>query len=434
MPAPATSEKLQDELLSAFDRALKAECNKQPSLLIAFSGGLDSHVLLVIATQWCALNPHASLRAITIDHGLQADSAAWVDHSAAVCRKLGVNFDSVQVVVDSDSGLSPEEAARNARYQALSSSLREGEYLLSGHHADDQAETLLLQLLRGAGVRGLSAMPARKVFGRGLHLRPLLLISRESLQQFARQQRLQWIEDPSNDDNKFDRNLLRNSVLPVLRERWPAMARNLSRSAGHCAEAALLNRTLAMTDLGEAIEHPVIPLAILDPLSEPQRKNALRVWIEHHGYQPPSSAQLTRVISDLVYAARDSTGQVSFGLAQIRRYSGRLFLADRGQFEAPVPFDYHWNRHDGPLYISETQRTLRADEIDLPWLTDNQQLRVRNRAGGERLRLRGHAHSKSVKTLLQQNGIPPWERSRLPFIYVDNILVGIVGVGFSAQP
>lgn len=429
---------LQNQLRARFDQVISRHCTADnianPALVVGFSGGLDSHVLLVVAARWCTEHPGASLRAVTIDHGLQKDSALWSQHCAGVCKQLGVAFQGLTVDVDSGSGLSPEEAARNARYQALTSSLSFGDYLLTAHHADDQAETVLLQLLRGGGVRGLAAMPEKRGRGCGFQIRPFLAVERESLYKLACQLDLQWIEDPSNADEKFDRNYLRNSVMPLLRARWPAMAVNLCRSASHCSKAALLNRELAAVDLGADSAQQVLPLSTLKDLDQLRRKNAMRVWVEQHGYQPPSTAQLERIDADLVCGAAQSAGHVSFGRAQIRRYSNQLYLAERNCFENTQSFSYAWSNRRQDLIISETGQVLSSADLDLPWLPDDELLLVRNRAGGERIRLQGHKNSTSVKGLLQQNRIPPWQRNRLPMIYWNDCLIGIVGIGFSARP
>ncbi len=432
------AEKDQLKLLAELDAVISSACQQDntssPELVVAYSGGLDSHMLLAVAALWVSQKPSASLRAVYIDHGLQKESLLWSKHCAKVCTDLGVPFQSISVAINKTAGLSPEDAARNARYLALSHCLASGGYLLTAHHADDQAETLLLQLLRGAGVRGLSSMPERRALGKGFQLRPFLSVARETLLKCATALKLEWVEDPSNRENRFDRNLLRNTVLPLLQERWPAVATSISRSASHCAESALLNRQLALADLGGLVEVPVLPLETLLGLTLSRRKNAIRVWVEQHGFQPPSTAQLERINSNLVLASAESAGEVSFGAAQIRRYATDLYLANRQDFADVQPFWYEWKDIEIPLYIPETGQTLEAIDLELPWLESNHALQVRSRQGGERIRLNGHKQSKSVKALLQQNGVPPWERNRLPFLYLGDYLIGVIGIGFSAAP
>ncbi len=406
----------------------------RPGLVIAYSGGLDSHVLLNTAVHWRRQHPRASVRAIYIDHGLQAPSADWALHCEAVCEAAGVLFSNIKVDVPVGNDQSPEEAARKARYLALEQHLEAGECLLTAHHADDQAETLMLQLMRGAGVRGLAAMPERRSMGEGFHLRPFLDVTRATLLRVAQHWKLRWVEDPSNLENRYSRNLLRNSIMPLLKERWPATAVNLSRSASHCAEAAELNRQLAKMDLDQSVCDKTLPVELLSGLSWLRRKNALRYWIEHHGFQPPSTAQLERIDCDLIFAAAESSGQVSFGRAQIRRYRTHMYLAVRENFAQTPPFNYVWRDRQTDLLIAETGDTLKAAQLNLPWLKDDQPVTICSRSGGERIRLTGRLQSHSVKSLLQQKGIPPWQRNRLPFVYVDDQLVGVIGIGFSDKP
>ena len=207
---------------------------------LAYSGGCDSHVLVHAAAQLRAVVAERIFHVVHVDHGLQTASAEWARHCAAVCEELALPFTLLRVDARGSLGESPEAAARHARYRALASLMQAGDCLLTAHHQDDQAETLLLQLLRGGGPHGLAAMPALSPFAAGMHARPMLTFSREELRRYAQRHALQWIDDPSNADSGFDRNYLRNSVMPVLRERWPAVARVLARGAGHQAEAAQL--------------------------------------------------------------------------------------------------------------------------------------------------------------------------------------------------
>jgi len=330
-----TEKQLHAHFAKTLGRHLSPGSN--PRLVIAYSGGLDSHVLLLAASYWVKQCPSASIRAVYIDHGLQAPSADWAIHCESVCEAASVGFRNVKVQVSSGNDQSPEEAARLARYSAFEQNLVSGEILLTAHHADDQSETLMLQLMRGAGVRGLAAMPERRLIGQGVHLRPFLDITRATLLRLAQHWNLRWVEDPTNRENRYNRNLLRNTIMPLLHERWPATAVSLSRSASHCAEAAELNRQLALIDLQQSVADSTLAIDLLNALSLVRRKNALRYWIELHGFQPPSAAQLERIDKDLIYAAPESSGRVSFGRAEIRRYQTRLYLAEREFFEGEYP-------------------------------------------------------------------------------------------------
>ncbi|MCB1775924.1 MAG: tRNA lysidine(34) synthetase TilS, partial [Candidatus Competibacteraceae bacterium] len=245
--------------MARIDRHLSRLLTAHPHtrLVIGYSGGVDSHVLLhVLATQQ-ALGLARTVEAIYIDHGLHAVSAVWGEHCAAVCRDLNLPFRVLKIDAGPMPGESPEAAARRARYAALAAELGPDSALLTAHHRDDQAETLLLQLLRGAGPHGLAAMPEAARLGEGWLLRPFLDVDRAELLVYARERRLCWIEDASNADTGFNRNYLRHQVLPVLRARWPAVNRTLSRSARLCAETATGLDEEAAADLARvATEHP----------------------------------------------------------------------------------------------------------------------------------------------------------------------------------
>ncbi len=422
--------------------------SKIPSLLIALSGGVDSVVLLSLAAA-LRTSSQCAVRAIYIDHGLQHQSAQWGDFCSSFCASLDVEFASVAVTVDLQSGLSPEAAARDVRYDALCEQLQPGEYLCTAHHADDQAETLLLQLFRGAGVSGLASMPELRKFGEGYLLRPLLHCSRADILRYASDYALHWCEDPSNTDLNYDRNYLRNELLPSVAQRWPQVLSNISRSASHCAETMELLRNLAELDLvdtgadsgagsgmhtgADASAAGSLPLSVvhLKTLSEARKKNLLRYWIGHHGFQNPSANQLQQILNDLVSTDDEGAqGRINFGAAQIARYQETLFIAERDSFEPLADFEYHWEDTSVPLVIPELNWRLDVSSQQNLKAYAGQPLRVRNRRGGERWRPDPAGHSFSVKSLLQQRRIPPWQRSRIVLVFCDDKLVDICGPGF----
>ena len=399
-----------------------------PSFIVAYSGGLDSHVLLCAVQRFSTEHDNCRLRAIYVDHGLQKSSEAWGLHCERECKKLNVDYSVQKVFIDNDSSVSPEQAARNARYGALAGQMTEGDILLTAHHADDQAETLLLQLMRGAGVRGLASMPRCKSFASGAHARPLLSVRHQQLQEAAVALELEWVEDTSNHDTRFDRNFIRHKLLPTLKSRWPAAATSVSRAAGHCAEAASLLRDLAAIDVD--ITAPVVRLNELTSLTGMRRRNVLRQWIEHHGFVPPSQIKLQHIERDLIMAAPDSAGQVQFGSAQIVRHRQLLYIGEQAFFRPARSFVYQWSDMVQPLLIKETGQQLTRADIPLPWADGSVMLEVKSRQGGEKIKLSDRMHTQSVKSLLQQLGQPPWQRSRVPLVWCDDRLIGIVGVGF----
>jgi tRNA(Ile)-lysidine synthase len=406
--------------------------------VLAYSGGLDSHVLLHLLHH-LARHP---LRAIHVHHGLQAKADDWAAHCTEVCREMQVPLDLIHVDVRADKGQSPEEAARTARYRALRERLGEGEILLTAHHADDQAETLLLQLLRGAGLHGLAAMPERAGFGRGLLVRPLLNFSRAALQEYATVHKLSWVEDTSNADESYDRNFLRRQVMPLLRQRWPAAPEVLARSAAHCAEAAhilderageLLQSVMSSCRQGVpasmakegAIRY--CPIAPLLELAESDRRLVLRAWLRANGFRMPSAHLLERVLREAIPARQDRTPCLKWSEGEIRRYRDRLYL-----LKPLTPVPPHWHtpwRGDAPLPLPDG-RTLHAVREKGPGIAPQfwrpQAIEARYRQGGERCRIFGRAGTHELKKLLQEAGLPPWERERLPLVYIDD---GLAAVG-----
>lgn len=405
--------------------AAMAQLDARPGVrcfVIGYSGGMDSHVLLHRLA-----NPHDRRRALTalyVDHGLQAASVAWGEHCASVCRALNAPFRVVKINARPASGESPEAAARRARYTALAAELGSDSALLTAHHRDDQAETLLLQLLRGAGPHGLAAMPAAARLGQGWLLRPLLNVDRAELLAYAGAHGLQWIEDASNTDTGFDRNYLRHRVLPLLRERWPAANRTLARSAQLCAETAGWLDEQAAADLASATPERPDGLSIpaLRALSERRQRHLLRYWLRQLRLPIPDARQLRQLLHDALTAAADRNPCVRWPGAEVRRYREALYATSplqlhdirqsfiwRADAEGWPPLDLPGV---GQLRMQETVGAgLRSEALARGLLI------VQFRQGGERFRPAGRSHSQELKKLLQQAGIPPWERERLPLVY-----------------
>lgn len=429
---PDSGVSLEARFLNVLERATSS-IEQPPDLLIALSGGIDSVVLLSLTAKLKTQN-RCDVRAVYIDHGLQSESAAWAEHCARCCKSLSVGFESIAVEVDLQSGLSPEAAARDARYGALKKVLHQGEYLCTAHHADDQAETLLLQLFRGAGVNGLAAMPEVCKFGVGYLLRPLLQTSQCEITTYAETHGLTWCEDPSNSDLRYDRNYLRHELLPGLEKRWPQVTQRIARSAAHCAEALTLSSELAVLDLqsaGRAVtEKNQLSVSLLHSLGAVRRKNLVRHWVSAQGYQTPSTVQLQQLLSDLVEASSERHGRVSFGDAEVARYQDDLYIGRRGAFDLLPDFEYQWLRSDAPLFIQELNWQLDANSRNNLKPFIGKPLTVRNRRGGERWRPDPSGHSVSVKSLLQQHRVPPWLRSRILLVFHDDVLIDICGPGF----
>ncbi|MDP5291634.1 tRNA lysidine(34) synthetase TilS [Oceanimonas sp. CHS3-5] len=404
-------------------------------LYVAYSGGLDSTVLLALTAR-LATEQQRELVALHVHHGLQAVAEAWPAHCRQVAERLGVPFRVLRVKVDTGPRVSTEAAARNARYAALAAELPAGAALLTGHHLDDQAETLLLALKRGAGIKGLAAMPASKPLGRGVQLRPLLQLSRNELESFATEQGLSWVEDPSNADNRFDRNFLRNDILPRLLAQWPAFARTASRSAELCAEQLELAQALAEQDLRE-LETPANGLSIagLEQLGPARRNNALRHWLSKRGLHL-SRSQLEVAWTELALARADADPVLDIGGKTLRRYQQHLYVPELK--EQPVALALIEPEQWEDLGVGRLRmRRDRGEAVirgDLPL----NELHIAFGVTGLRAQPVGRSGSRPLKKLWQEYGVPPWQRPRVPLLMHKDKLVAAVGLfvcaDYAAEP
>jgi tRNA(Ile)-lysidine synthase len=388
------------------------------TLRVAYSGGRDSHALLHwLASEREAFAAH-HLRAVHVDHGLNVDSARWAAHCAAVCAALDVPLDVHRVDARAAPGESVEAAARAARYAALASDMQDGDLLLTAHHQADQAETVLLALLRGAGLAGTAAMPAQRRFGLGWLLRPLLDFPAGHVARYAEEHGLVWVEDPSNRDARFDRNFLRTQALPLLARRWPAAATTLARHAAHAADAQALLDEIATADGADAAQLTVAQLAAL---SSTRQRNLLRAWLNRHGATAPSTARLDEVVRQALTAGADRLPCVAFGDHAVRVWRGRLHLTPRQLPPAPAPAPLRW-RIDAPLDLAGVGRLwaepVRGAGLRLALLGEPPALDVRFRAdvGGD-----------SVRKRLQELAVPPWQRAHWPLLFRGDRLLLIAG-------
>ena len=398
---------------------------------IAYSGGLDSHVLVHLCAHiQSAKRLPSSFLAVHIHHGLQPQADAWAGHCRRVCANLNIQFLEIRVDARPQPGQSPEEAARNARYRAFRSVMHKGDVLLTAQHQDDQAETVLLQLMRGAGLAGIAAMPLQANFAPGLLLRPLLQYSRDSLRSYALAHRLDWVEDPSNRELGYDRNFIRQSVLPLLAGRWPGIGKVLGRTASHCAEALQHLEDLA-EELYQASVHTdghTLRIDTLKTYKAADQRLVLRYWLKHEGFRMPTAAILQRILNEVLSAGEDRTPLVSWSEGEIRRYRDQLFVM------RPLPSPDNsqsmvWNGRDaldlphGNGQLSVIRVTESKGIAQSRW--DCAKILVRYRQGGESCTLPGRHGTHSLKKLFQECGIPPWERNRMPLIILDGQLAAI---------
>ena len=394
---------------------------------VAYSGGLDSHVLL---HGMAALREYllpAQVCAVHVNHGLHGDASVWAEHCRGVCSDLDVPLTQRAVDATPARGESPEAAARRARYQAVASVMAPGDVALTAHHRDDQAETLLLHLLRGSGPHGLAAMPHCRPFRAGWLARPLLAFSRQVLRQYAEAGALSWVEDPGNHEDRFERNFLRNEIMPALKLRWPALGHVLARAAAHQAEAARLLDSLADRDLDEV--RGAVPGRLrmdrLLGLSPERQRNVLRRWIAALDLPLPTTAHLDRVLQDALGAEPDRTPLVRWEGAEVRRYRDVLYAMPP---LPPPPTDetLPWPAGE-TLYLPDGRLSAEGclgQGIKVSaWAAGAAEVRFRD--GGERCRPAGRGNSRSLKNLLQEQGVPPWVRPRLPLVYVQGELAAV---------
>lgn len=401
-----------------------APWREAPVWHVGFSGGLDSTVLLHALATLSRQQHLPFLNAIHVHHGLQAAADAWPAHCRVVCEALGIPLQVVHVEVA--KGASLERAAREARYAAFTDALGEGELLLTGQHRDDQAETVLFRLLRGAGVRGLAAIASQRKLGRGVLARPLLDMSRAELERYARLHDLSWIEDPSNGDQHHARNFLRNRIMPLLSERWPQAGLSMARTAAHLREAQELLDQLADEDLRAAcpgtpwamLGLPVLSLAPLAELSPARQRNALRHWL----------AAFTRLPDTDHWAGWESlrdageAAQPVWALADggLHRAEGHLWwLPD--SWSTPARLAMPWSAPQSALALPGNGHVTLSGDIP------QGALEVRYRVGGEILSVPGRGR-RDLKRLLNERGVPSFVRGRLPLLHAGGQLVAVAGI------
>jgi len=416
------------------DRLLALAADARPSrYVVAFSGGLDSSVLLH-ALQARTVETATPVLALHVDHGLQADAGAWEAHCRATAAAMDTDYKSLSVEVPQDSGLGLEAAARQARYQALQQCMRAGDWLLSAHHQEDQAETLLLNLLRGSGLAGQAGIGEMQSFGSGFLVRPVLHVARKDLESYAAEHDLDWLEDPSNADLRFDRNFLRHDVLPALAKRWPAASSRLARSAELAAEGATLLGELADDDLQLSDQGGRLEIQALSALSDARQRNVLRRALKRAGLPSAPATRLRQILDELIPAKSDAEPLVSWPGAEVRRYRKHIYLlSELSEWVAPSEqaFGVAGNTLDigslGQLQLlPDAVPGIRADVV-------SKGLTVRFRTGGEEIRPIGHPCTHKLKKLLQQKAVVPWMRDKIPLLWSESQLVAVGDLWIAAE-
>ena len=421
---PAAVARRLDELLRRLPRPATGLC-------VAYSGGLDSSVLLRALASFANRGALPPLRAVHVDHGLQVESPDWSRRCVEIAAAQGVACRELAVDARAPRGESPEAWARNARRAAIAAELLADEVLLTAHHADDQLETVLLQLLRGGGAAGVAGMPPLAPFGRGWQARPLLEFTRDSLHRWAIDTGLAWVEDPTNLDPRFDRNYLRHSVLPAVRARWPRAALIVGQVAALTAETVELAALLAEADLAAVREGLTLPIARLEMLPEARQRAVLRAWLAGHALPLPSSRALAALRRDLWRAADDRVPCARWADARVYRYRGRLY-AERAR-PRPAPARLLLAAAATTLPVAQGLELRAAVGRGLSRARLPGSLELRPRSGGERFRPVGCAHRRPLRKWLQERGVLPWLRDHVPLLYAGETLVYVGDLACSAE-
>ncbi len=441
----ASSKKLPPSDLPAFVEAkLKSWVQPGRHITLALSGGADSVALLDILAQLRA-SLHFSLSAVHVNHQISPNAADWAEFCAHLCAGHNIPFQVAKVDLKRQSGESLEALARDARCRVFAE--QQTDFIVLAQHLDDQAETLLLQLLRGAGAKGLSAMAELRTQHSGLRtgfLRPLLDVPRRLILDYAALRGLHWVEDESNADIVYDRNYLRHRVMPLLEQRFPGYRETFARTSRNLAESAQLTDDLARLDRALAVVNGHFRVDALRSLSATRARNLLRYWLAESGMPVPSAGRLENLLQQLCSARDDAQVRISLGGAVIRRYRGEVHIEP--STESPE------NKKKTPVPLLELALTWALqDRLDLPGLGGRlvferatgqglslarltaAPVTVRLRRGGERLRPDCLRPTRSLKNLLQEAGMPPWQRQRLPLLFSGEKLAFVPGIGMDCE-
>lgn len=426
------------------ESALLNTISKHPEmpLVIAYSGGVDSQVLLHAIASLTKTSPSAQsisnpVMVCHVNHGLSDNALSWQAFAEQSCLSLNLPLKICQVNVQSQAQKSLESLARDARYQALRSIYQVPSLIITGHHSDDQAETFLLALKRGSGLKGLSAMGRESKQGKDLLLRPLLSISRADIVDYANINDLIWVEDESNADTRFDRNFIRNDIMPLLTKRWPSITSTINRSSEHCREGQLLLDELAADDLSVSLnDSKSLIVASLTLLSQKRFNNLIRYFLAQNKCLMPSTEQLAQLYQQL-NAETDKNPVVKVGDNVIRRYKGILYLTadftDISDWHTDIVFNDSKTEvflpdNLGKLHFFITifeDATQGSQRIIMP--KNGQKVTVRFNHNNPNCLPDYRNHSRSVKKILQELNIPVWQRKRIPFLYYDDVLVAAIG-------
>ncbi|MCG9665766.1 tRNA lysidine(34) synthetase TilS [Vibrio mediterranei] len=415
-------------LYQQFSQVLDEQKVMHGKIIVGFSGGVDSRVLLRLAARYSKQHSITCL-AVHVHHGLSDNANEWQVQCERWAQEEAVEFTCERVTLSQDSGESLEQLARQARYQALRQHMQSGDILLTGQHLDDQAETMLLALKRGSGPKGLSSMASSMNFGSGRLVRPLLNIARHDIERYAQHEQLQWVEDESNSDTRFDRNFLRQSVLPVLNQRWPSFAKAASRSARLCAKQERLIKELLLPELEVCMnEFQGLSISTMSSHSILKREQLLRLWLEANTSLMPTEVQLCKIWQEVVLAKQDANPEMNLAGGAIRRAQGHLYWVEA--YKDVSDWQQSWLDKD-TLVLPDNLGVLKLvspskdAKMTLDRQTLNGSLKVIFNPEGLSAHPHGRAGSRKLKKLFQELKIPSWQRRRIPILIQDDKVVAV---------
>lgn len=424
-----------NSLLCDTEEVLLAHIKQGNHLTIALSGGIDSVVLLhVLATLSKQLQ--FTLSAVHVNHGISSNATLWSRFCCDLCHSYGISSYVAYLQIKKEAGISLEAIAREERYRIFGHI--QADYVVLAQHLDDQAETLLLQLFRGAGVKGLSAMPVTRKQASDAApqiLRPLLDVSRSRIEDYARQNKLNWINDESNDSITFNRNFLRHEILPILRKRYPNYPKTLLRTSRHLSEASLLLEELAEIDSAHSLDSGKLQVENLRKLSFSRAKNLLRYTLIQHGVTLPSTAKIENILNQLLSIGMDNQFHINLGDTEIRCYKGAIYMLP-GKTPPQESKQCVWHGEDY-LALQHFRGTIRFTQVKNRGISQqkilNKPITVRSRSGGERFTPACNRPRRSLKNLLQETAIPPWERIAMPLLFCGEKLIWVPGIGIDCE-
>jgi len=437
IPASASKKTKPLSLIDLVDKAfvsLLASSKKIKSMTVALSGGVDSVVLLHLLHQLQKTH-HFTLKASHVHHGLSKNADKWVKFCEKLCAKLSISLDVYYIQLPQKKSLGIEGEARRLRYEKLLQT--KTDLVVLAHHEDDQAETFLLQLIRGAGVKGLSSMAhfddSRRLW------RPLLNASRINIESYAKKHKLKWIEDESNQNTDFDRNFIRSKVLPILKNRFSHIIKVISRSSSHLAESQHLLDELAKIDFKNSLKScsykHKLQVKTLEKLSLSRAKNVLRYWLEFNDQLMPSKDLLDECLRQVLTAKKDATIKIQLSKDfEIRRYKDEIYIVKKNK-NKEKNYAIIWQGEPEILLPNGTQlnfKKVKGKGINFKFL-DNQKLKIRNRQGGEFFKPDSKRPTKKIKQLLQESDVPPWEREFFPMIFIGNELAAVPNFGIDQK-